>query len=360
MKDNNKQYIVVMEEVDRAGGQRILTSIANSLAKKGKATEVFATLWEKGQSSYALHSSTKVAAYQNKLKGMIGLINHMRSACNCIYIMSSCKCIFLYHIFTKCGVVSKTNQLVHIVQGDDAISLVKYANSNVAVKIVNLIIIWYVWSLNISRVYISNYLKMLHQKEGLVIHNFVADHFKPMHKVVSNQNKIKVGYFLSDSPNKGKKLFEQIIAGENPIDIEYIVGTRSLYNITKHQKIIHVMPCDNDQQVYEFYETIDLFLSLSHSEGFSLTCLEAMAMGKIVISTPSGGVSDFIENRKNGFIVDHNSNAVAQMLQEIYDGCYDIDSIRREAIETAKRFTLVSFENSYNAFLDKVGEPKVT
>lgn len=51
------------------------------------------------------------------------------------------------------------------------------------------------------------------------------------------------------------------------------------------------------------YQEADIFLSMSHSEGFATVCLEAMASGLVVISTPVGGFVDAIIHKENGFIV---------------------------------------------------------
>lgn len=59
----------------------------------------------------------------------------------------------------------------------------------------------------------------------------------------------------------------------------------------------------NAQGMARHYQTANLYVSSSHSEGFALPVLEAMACQTPVITTNSGGVLDFSINRKTALIV---------------------------------------------------------
>lgn len=51
--------------------------------------------------------------------------------------------------------------------------------------------------------------------------------------------------------------------------------------------------------------TMDVFVLSTHTEGLPLVILEAMALGKPVIGTDVGGVSEVIEHRRNGLLTPH-------------------------------------------------------
>lgn len=57
------------------------------------------------------------------------------------------------------------------------------------------------------------------------------------------------------------------------------------------------------ENVLTEYAAAAIVLNFSNSESFSLTCLEAMAMGCAVISTNSGGPAEIIEHNKSGLLV---------------------------------------------------------
>jgi glycosyltransferase involved in cell wall biosynthesis len=56
-------------------------------------------------------------------------------------------------------------------------------------------------------------------------------------------------------------------------------------------------------RVHEHYATAHIFLNASRAEGFATTCLEAMACGLPIVSTPVGGFRDAIVNSVNGALV---------------------------------------------------------
>lgn len=51
------------------------------------------------------------------------------------------------------------------------------------------------------------------------------------------------------------------------------------------------------------YKTSDIFILQSYDEGLPFTILEAMSFGLPVITTPVGAISEFIEDGKNGFLI---------------------------------------------------------
>ncbi|NOS54900.1 MAG: glycosyltransferase family 4 protein [Cyclobacteriaceae bacterium] len=57
------------------------------------------------------------------------------------------------------------------------------------------------------------------------------------------------------------------------------------------------------EEVIQEYKAAAIVLNFSNSESFSLTCLEAMAAGRPVISTNSGGPSEIIVDRESGILV---------------------------------------------------------
>ena len=65
----------------------------------------------------------------------------------------------------------------------------------------------------------------------------------------------------------------------------------------------------DDTLLPEFYAACDLAIlpSKDASEGFGLTLLEAMASGKAVIGSATGGITDVIRDRENGLLVQPNA-----------------------------------------------------
>ncbi|MDW7773872.1 MAG: glycosyltransferase [Desulfobulbaceae bacterium] len=88
------------------------------------------------------------------------------------------------------------------------------------------------------------------------------------------------------------------------------------------------------------YKAMDLFVFASKSETQGLVLMEAMAAGVPVIALRASGVSDVVEDRKNGRILRANCSekAFADAIAEAFKGD-EIEQWRRAAPETARRFS---------------------
>lgn len=61
----------------------------------------------------------------------------------------------------------------------------------------------------------------------------------------------------------------------------------------------------NREQVYRFHKTGDCFVSAHRGEGWGIPQMEAMFLGKPVISTDFGGIHDYITDAVDGLLVHH-------------------------------------------------------
>ena len=78
-------------------------------------------------------------------------------------------------------------------------------------------------------------------------------------------------------------------------------------NIIIHGEIIKSIEKGMPVKLKTFYQNSDIYISSSLSESFSLTTLEAMAMGLPIISTDTVGIRGLIENNIDGLIVPVNN-----------------------------------------------------
>lgn len=71
----------------------------------------------------------------------------------------------------------------------------------------------------------------------------------------------------------------------------------------------------NKDKLNEIYANSDILLLTSAYEGLPIVVMEMMAYGKVIVSTAVGGIPDYIQNGKNGFLIE-NSPEEAQIINQ--------------------------------------------
>lgn len=98
------------------------------------------------------------------------------------------------------------------------------------------------------------------------------------------------------------------IAGAGSLESE--LKARATNAVKFHGKI-------QQNEVYAFLHTLDLFLNTSDFESFGVSTIEAMACGIPVIAHNSGGSAEIIDNQKTGFL--YSPNIPEELALKIYD-----------------------------------------
>ncbi len=135
-------------------------------------------------------------------------------------------------------------------------------------------------------------------------------------------------YMKNYKINKNVKI---LIAGKRPFGY-YKFVLRNLKN--SPFEVLEVGPQDD---LRPFFSVADLFVRPSIYNTFSTTCAESMSMGLPVLVSMFNGVSEVLEDGKNGFVVEKPyipELFSLKMLKIISD--YDIEAVGKMARETAE------------------------
>ena len=129
------------------------------------------------------------------------------------------------------------------------------------------------------------------------------------------QNDFIVGFIARITLQKNPLTFIKSIAiahKENPQIKGLIIGEGDMEkDIKKYikdnrlEKCIYTSPFRTD--IPDILNAIDVYCLPSLWEGLSIALLEAMAMKKPIVVTPTDGTKEFIIHKKNGWIVDFNN-----------------------------------------------------
>lgn len=104
---------------------------------------------------------------------------------------------------------------------------------------------------------------------------------------------------IMEECRKRKLNIEFNIAGEGECEEELL----SYVSEHKLEYMVHMTGWIPPVEMTNFWKEQDIYLNISDFEGMSLTMLEAMACGAVPVVTNVSGVSDMIEDEKNGFII---------------------------------------------------------
>lgn len=103
-----------------------------------------------------------------------------------------------------------------------------------------------------------------------------------------------------------------------------VVGTGELYDDIK--ELIHKFKLDKNVKLfgyvtnpYKILNSSKILVMTSRYEGTPMVALEAMALGKPIISTPTDGMVDIIDNEKNGFLSNSDFELVNKIIEILND-----------------------------------------
>jgi glycosyltransferase involved in cell wall biosynthesis len=127
-----------------------------------------------------------------------------------------------------------------------------------------------------------------------------------------------------------------LIVGDGPSRPSLVQTARQL-GLSK--KVTFVGDLAHDK-LGSYYAACDVFIFPALSEPWGLTPLEAMACGKPVVASADGGPREFIKDRADGVLVEHNdSTSYAQAVIQLLENPGLSKSVGEAAAEKARSYT---------------------
>ena len=118
-------------------------------------------------------------------------------------------------------------------------------------------------------------------------------------------------------------------------------------------RIIGYVP---DENLVRSYQQAEMFVLPSIFEPFGMTALEAMACGKTVIASKSGGIRDVISTGANGLLVDPaNTREFADAMIAILNDPMKADQIGKQGRKTVEEhFSWGAIAELHLAFYERL------
>ncbi|HEY9205832.1 MAG TPA: glycosyltransferase family 4 protein [Candidatus Methanoperedens sp.] len=105
------------------------------------------------------------------------------------------------------------------------------------------------------------------------------------------------------------------VVGMGP-EKENLMGLVNQLNLNRHVIFEGFVP---NTEIAKYYQNADIFISMSCSESFGQTSIEAMATGLPVITTKVGEIKNIIVHGETGFLIEHNKDELKNYLVKLID-----------------------------------------
>lgn len=210
----------------------------------------------------------------------------------------------------------------------------------------------------------------------LVVYNGIdTDEFKPIHAIYETREKsfgispgeIAIGQVGTFSIRKGHKYlllaFSKLVKKFPELRLLFVGGYRK-HEVDVSDEIHHIIDSNNlggnvslletRDDVYTFYNSVDIYVMPSIVEGFGLALAEAMACEKVVVCSDIPPFREIIRDKENGFLFrSKDVESLTGVLDHVISNYKEMDNIRQNARNTIEekfsyRKMIENYEDLYN------------
>jgi glycosyltransferase involved in cell wall biosynthesis len=144
-----------------------------------------------------------------------------------------------------------------------------------------------------------------------------------------------------------------IVGGVHPLQPEYAAQVLRLPAELGIEQ--HVTLCGHQSDVARWMCEMDIVVSTTFGEGFGMVIVEAMALGKAVVATRSGGVPEIVNDGIDGRLVPPGDiAALVRVLSQLIDSPQARRTLGEAAQRRANDFSVPRFVNQVRT---AIGEP---
>lgn len=139
----------------------------------------------------------------------------------------------------------------------------------------------------------------------------------------------------------------------------YLIGTGSEHNNIKRQ--IDKLDLKGDitllgfqENPYAYVNQSDVFVCSSFTEGLSTATIEALILGKAIVSTDVSGAREIIGNSEYGLVVENSEDGLYKGLTELLSSPEKIEYFKKKSLERAPFFDTKNTVTAVERLIDEV------
>ena len=163
-------------------------------------------------------------------------------------------------------------------------------------------------------------------------------------------------------PNKGGLLILkafQILNKKNlPISLYYTGKLNQKFIEENHVDNVEFIGLLNHKEYLKKLYKSDCLILASVIESFPISILEAMGLGKPIITTPVGGIPEFCKNNKNALYIKRDHEDIASKILHLYKNPELRKKLCRNNIEDTKKYDWSNIVDKYLALYRSILKEK--
>ena len=369
MKKNNKKIIFLLKDLNRGGAEVFITDLANYLSKKGYIIEVL-TISEENEFKKEINSEINVNSLNEKRIGrsLFKLFKHLKSddynliIANVwpVTIIANIACMLvsdLYCLNIEHGILSKEfskrSRLFRFLQKTSIKIFYNLISGSIAVSEgVRADLISFGVSKNKTHVINNSYRNLsTYEEKEIGLKDWYEHKGIKLISVANLKTEKNISNLLKSISlikNQNNSIdIKLLIAGDGPLKSNLKLESKEL-GIESEVFFAGII-----KNPFIYLDIADLFVLSSDFEGFGIVIIEAMSLGKTIVSTESEGPSEILKKGKLGYLCKINDpedlakkilmalkNPINEEELKIESKKYSLDIIGNKYEEIIKRINL--------------------
>lgn len=321
----------IMQVITRSilgGAQSVVINLANQLSEQKHEVIVVAGL-EDGKMWNLLNPQVEKVICKNLQRAVSPLID-LKAIISLRKIYNQYKPDVIHLHSSKAGLLGRVafpkNKIVYTVHGFDSIRL----SYKVFLPLEKIMQNWCAAVVGVSKYDVRMMASCDIFKNVTYVYNGIekaTQNFDLQWGIPKNKYKKIVLCIARVAPPKRDDLFMEVAA---KLPDYAFVWIGNLNRIEVNSPNVYFL--GNIEKAGRFCQLADLFMLPSNFEGLPMVILEAMSYGLPVVASDVGGVSEIIENEKNGYTVNNTVEEFTNAISKILNDNILYDSMKKNAL----------------------------